>query len=200
MDLEKKIRKMGFSGSTYLEVIAILYRGTEIVNIVPLGFILKKGKLVARIFRGSRTYKLITEGNTDRGRICIAKDATLFYLAIFKKEEALKTFNKLCTAYIDFNIVKVELKRNYANIYGEPVGVKIVDRVPKGFTRASAAVVEALVWLSKIPYVDKRRKAIYENYVKMCVEVIRRSSRSRRYRAIAQDIVKYLQNSTSYLS
>lgn len=194
MDLGKTLKKMGFSSSTYLEAVVMFSKGSEAVNVVPLGFILRKGMLIARIFRGSKTYKLVTEGMVDRGRLCITEDAILFYLAIFKKEEALKAFNRFCRAYVDFDIVKVEFRKDHVVLYSKPVGVEIVDRVPKGFVRASAAIVEALVWLSKIPYVDKRRRNLYKNYVKMCINVIYRSSRSRRYRMIARDISKYLQS------
>lgn len=200
MNLEKTLRKIGFSGSTYLETVVVLFRGSEVVNIVPLGFVLKKGTLMARVFRGSKTYKLVAEGAVNRGRLCITRDAMLFYLSIFKKEEALKAFNRLCSAYVDFDIAKVEPRKTHLVLYCRPAGVEIIDRVPKGFIRASAAIIEALVWLSKIPYTDKSRRSLYEDYVRMCISIVYRSSRSRRYRAIAQDISRYLHNLAQHLN
>lgn len=191
------LKRMGFSSSTYVEAVVLLFKDGRFMNVVPLGIKLKNGVFIIRIFKGSRTYKLVAEGMVDSGRICLTNEATAFYLAMFKKEEAMGILKKFCDAFIDFEIINVEPKKNYVVLYGEPKSLEIVDRMPKGFTRASAAIIEAMVWLSKIPYIDKERRSIYENYVRMCIETVYRSSRSKRYRAIARDIVNRLENMIS---
>lgn len=190
----KKLKKIGFSSNTYIEAISILQdKEKKKLNIVPLGFKLKKQYIVARIFRNSRTFNLILDNATRNGFICVTSDAKLFYYSIFEKNKAMNmiTSKRICDAVIDFIIEFIDFSKNsnkYITIYLKPLSIEINRRTPRGFTRASALIIEALIWLTKIPYVSKNLRIYYAEYINLCIEGVYRSTTSSLYRSIARNI------------
>lgn len=191
------LKRIGFSSTTYLEAIALLYgHDGGMVNVVPLGFKLKDGYIVSKIYRGGRTYEAIVGNLVRGGCICITQDARLFYLSIFEKDRAVKLFTNredVCDATIEFTIESTNSERSGVLMYAKPSAVKILRRIPRGFTRASASIIEALVWLTKIPYTSKEKRAELIKHVELCLESIYRSSRSKVYRSIARKIYTKMQ-------
>ncbi|MEM1678245.1 MAG: DUF447 family protein [Ignisphaera sp.] len=186
------LKRIGFSSTTYLEAVALLYGDDgSIVNVVPLGFKLRDGYIVSKVYRGGRTYEAIVGNLVRSGCICITQDARLFYLSIFEKDRAIKLFTNredVCDAIIEFAIESTDSERNSILMYAKPLAVKILRRIPRGFTRASASIIEALVWLTKIPYTSKKKRAELVKHIELCLESIHRSSRSKIYKSIARKI------------
>lgn len=194
----RRLRRIGFSNTAYLEAVAVLKdeRG-NLVNVVPLGFRLRGEHIVVRIFRGSRTYDIFVSGIAREGLICVTQDAKLFYYSIFDKDRAVEVLSKgrACAALVNFEVETVDVgSRGYALATLRPTGVKILRRVPQGFVRASALAIEALVWLTKIPHVSRRLKLYYAEYVRMCLDGMRRSAKSAAYKSMAKSIEEKLRN------
>uniref|UniRef100_A0A7J3QER4 DUF447 family protein n=1 Tax=Ignisphaera aggregans TaxID=334771 RepID=A0A7J3QER4_9CREN len=68
--------------------------------------------------------------------------------------------------------------------------MKILKRYPKGFNRASAAIIEALIYYTKMPFVneDEKKRALLK--IEMCRETVYRSSENPMYRKIIDEIIK----------
>lgn len=194
----RRLRRMGFSSTAYLEAIAVLKDGRgSVVNVVPLGFRLRGERIAVRIFRGGRTYDIVVGGLAKAGTICVTQDARLFYYSVFDKGKAIEMLSKgrVCNALVDFEIESVETGgRGYALAILRPTEVRISRRTPQGFVRASALAIEALVWLTKIPHVSRGLRLRYAEYVRMCLEGMRRSAKSSTYRAMAKAIEERLRN------
>ncbi|MCS7128318.1 MAG: DUF447 family protein [Sulfolobales archaeon] len=191
----KLLRRMGFTSNTFLETIALVLNGEgNVVNVLPLGIKLSRGRLYARVFKGSRTYEALKKGVIRRGVICITQDAKLFYLSIFKKNEAIEaiTEESACDAAVDFNVDSIHMGKEYIAIYLKPIAIRMLRKIPRGFSRAPALIIEALVWLTKLPYVDEIKRREYISYIRYCIEGIYRSSKSRVYRNIAKEIYEAL--------
>ncbi|MEM4041164.1 MAG: DUF447 family protein, partial [Ignisphaera sp.] len=187
------LKRIGFSSSTYLEAITILYKDNgDIANIVPLGYRLRDSNIVTKVYRGSRTYQILISNKSKRGCICVTQDAELFYLSIFDKEKAIDLFlnkqKKVCDAVIEFSIEGIENRKDSIVIYVKPLTVKILRKTPRGFTRASALIIEALIWLTKLPYTPETEREKLVKRIEFCLESINRSSRNKKYRLIAREI------------
>lgn len=191
----KVLRSMGFSSSTFLETITLMLDGEgNVVNVLPLGIKLLRRKLYARVFKGSKTYEALKKGVIGGGTIYVTQDARLFYLSIFKKSEAVEAIIKgdACDAAVDFNVDSICMGKRYIAIYLKPIAVRIFRKTPRGFSRAPALIIEALVLLTKLPHVDETRRREYISYIRYCIEGVYRSSKSRVYRNIANEISKAL--------
>ncbi|MCS7111510.1 MAG: DUF447 family protein [Ignisphaera sp.] len=192
-DVLRLVRRIGFSKTTYLEAIAVFTDGAgAVLNTVPLGFKLRDGYIVSRVFRGGRTFSIVVSGLARQGYICVTQNPKLFYLSLYEKDRAIQLLNTrrrgLCDARVEFSIEFTENHSSSVVIYLKPTAVAISRRIPRGFTRASASIIEALVWLTKIPYArGGRRKRIIE-HVEHSLESVSRSSRSSVYRSIARKI------------
>lgn len=190
----KLIKKIGFSRTTYLEAVTIFYDSSDssVLNIVPLGFKLRENYIVSKIFRNSRTFNIIVNNLTKQGCICVTQDPRLFYLSIFEKNKAVELFTtkrkNLCDAEIEFSIEYTENYRNNLIVYFKPTKITIYRKIPRGFTRASASIIEALIWLTKIPYARKEKKIKLIKHIEYSLESVARSSKSSVYKSITQKI------------
>lgn len=199
----RKLKRIGFSSSTYLEAVAVLQNSKgETLNVVPLGFKLVGGFIVVRVYRGSRTYELVISRGASRGFICVTQDPRLFFYAVFDKAKALALIEKkrCCEAVVYFGVDSVELdeQRGYAMVSLRPVDVVVSRRAPRGFTRASAMLIEALVWFTKAVQtpLDRDTKSLYLSYVEMCVRSVYRSTSSGLYRSMARRVLEELKRFT----
>jgi len=187
---------MGFSEKTYSEVIVTLLLD-NFVNSAPIGVLLLDDMLFSRVFKGSRTYELLRKGAKE-GTICVTHDPRLFYYSIIRKEKLKYIFIKGintpclsgCNGYVYFKVVKYNDLGDYLAVYMKPLSVYLRKSIPKTYNRASYAIIEALVYYSKIPYTTPKKICKYVEAIKHCVDIVYHSSRSRTYRAIARDILK----------
>jgi len=159
------LKDLGFSSDTYGETI-IAFLGSEdrdsIMSLMPMGFKLGDNcELVGRIFRGSLIYNIILGKKLDKIPciVCVTRSPQAFYLAVFDKKILIRRFEggrcprSYCDACINGELTVEGVEDDIINVSIRPLSVKINRRMPLVFDRASAAIIEALVWYTKIPYV-----------------------------------------------
>ncbi len=198
MNTCRELRKLGFSENTYGETIIAFYNNGNIINIMPMGFTLYSGKstcgLTGRVFKGSMIYDLIInkELNKIECKICITKDPRAFYHSVFSKKYIINKLKKgslsYCDVYINGIITVNDVRNDSIKVVIDLTNIKFVRRSPKVFDRASAAIIEALVWYTKIPYMPCNKVKQILIREKFYLETVRRTSRKRIYRHIINDI------------
>lgn len=159
------MKDLGFSSDTYGETIIAFLGGEDgdsIMSLMPMGFKLNDNcELVGRIFKGSFIYNVILEKKISKIPciVCITRSPQTFYLAIFNKKILIRRFKggrcprSYCDACVDGELTMEGVGDDIINVSIRPLSIKINRRVPLVFDRASAAIIEALVWYTKIPYV-----------------------------------------------
>jgi hypothetical protein len=159
------LKDFGFSSDTYGETIIAFLSGEggdSIISLMPMGFKLSDNcELVGRIFKGSFIYNVILEKKISKMPciVCITRSPQTFYLTIFNKKILIRRFKggrcprSYCDACVDGELTVEGVGDDIINVSIRPLSIKINRRVPLVFDRASAAIIEALVWYTKIPYV-----------------------------------------------
>jgi len=183
------LKDFGFSSDTYGETI-IAFLGSEdgdsIMSLMSMGFKLDDNcELVGRIFMGSLIYNIILEKKLDEMPciVCITRSPQTFYLAVFNKMMLIKRFKgkrcpkTYCDACIDGELIIKGMDSDVIDVSIRPLSIRINRRMPLVFDRASAAIIEALVWYTKIPYVPCNE--VYEilNRLKIYRETVSRASK-----------------------
>ena len=81
--LSKTISRLGLKDDTFVETVALFLIGDK-QDVMALGIKVRNGYLYARIFRGSKTYSDIIEGQKLKivCRICITGNPITFYLSL----------------------------------------------------------------------------------------------------------------------
>ncbi len=196
IEMYRSLLSMGFSEDTFIETVVLVRKDSNIVNVLPLGLKYnRQGILLAKIYRGSRTHDLILKGLANRFTICLTQKPETFYYAIFRKDIIIKTFNevkcprKLCDACIDTEIQSIEQGEDHLEVNLRTMNIIISQGYPKGFTRASAAIIEALIYYTKLPFISEEEKRKYVERIKIMREIVYRSSKKNIYREMIDDIV-----------
>ncbi|MEM2185171.1 MAG: DUF447 family protein [Candidatus Methanomethylicia archaeon] len=202
-NLMKILDSLEFSSDTYIETVTLFYVNGKLMGLMPLGMKKLNSQFFARIFKSSRMYNTILnleDLSRVKCKICISSNPITFYYAIFKKEKLVKAFmgknysRKFCDACIDATMTSYEKDQEFLKIYLKPIEIYIVRRYPKGFNRASAAIIEALVHYTKIPFVNMEEQKRLILKIEMCMETVYRSSEKPTYRAIIEEIFKRAKN------
>jgi len=198
VEKRKLLERLGFSLDTWGEVVVVFFRDSDVVGLMPLGLRLSEScTLVGRLYKGSKLYNYILSTGVEelRCRVCVSGDPQLFYVAIFEKDRVAKAFEKsfcpksLCCACLAglcrFHCVEGE----------EIIGLELsVDEVavrkamPTVFTRASAALIEALVWLTKMPYMECEDVGKVLERIEFLREVVYRSSNRKLFQSLADKV------------
>ncbi len=201
MVTSSELKRLGFSKGTVSEVLLSLSLGNE-VNIAPMGVRLgSHAELIVKIFAGCRTYDLVRRGARDYV-INISTDPLLFYYAVFNKGMlALRPARYVkaprlagCEAYVEAERSAVSHGKDYLILRLSPIYLEYRRTFPKAFNRAAPAIIEALIYYTKIPYlkrsgkIEKAREAL--DRIRECAEVVEHSTRSRKLRSVMQSIVK----------
>mgnify|MGYP001770797109 FL=1 len=199
MNTCRELRKLGFSRDTYGETVTIFYGDyNDIINVMPMGFKLYVDEescgLTGRVFRGSMIYDLINSKGLSEVRcsICITKDPRAFYYSIFRKRYMIDALKRgvpnYCDAFINGTMVVSGTDDDSIRVIVRLQSVDLITRNPRVFDRASAAIIEALVWYTKIPYVSCNKVRQILDREKFYLETVRRSSRKGIYRRMINDI------------
>lgn len=197
--LSKTISRLGLTEETFVETVALFHIGDK-WDVMALGIKVRNGYLYARIFRGSKTYSDIidSQGLKITCRICITGNPITFYYSIFRKSaltrcySEVKCVKRFCDAYIDAVIEDMRATDSYIEVFLKPTDISVVRRYPRGFNRASAAIIEALVHYTKMGYVDGDEKRKIVLRIEMCRETVYRSSEDPTYRKIIDRIAKQI--------
>ena len=191
------IKKLGFNKWVYGETISISYRDHSIGSLMPLGVLFNGQLLYARIYRGSSMYTSIMGLNYSNISINICNDPVLFYHAIFNKDVLLGKVVysngvpniKSCDAYIAAKVSRIDKYRDYIIVYMDPIKAVIKHKQPKVYNRAAFAIIEALVYYTKLQYVGKDLASKYIEMIRFFTNIVHRSSSRRIHRKIIMDIL-----------
>jgi len=194
------LENLGFSKTRVSEVLLTLNLGGE-VNAAPMGVRLSKhGLPIIRVYAGSRTYIMIKSGAKDYV-LNVTSDPEVFYWAVLKKEYLrFKSSRRVtapriagCQAYVECVLESIKFGRNYLRAELRPVYIEYVKVKPKAYCRAQPAIIEALVYFTKLKYLLSvgdlsKAKALLEN-IKHCENVVRHCTTQRKLRKIAKEIL-----------
>lgn len=192
-----ELKKLGFNSQTYSEVIVTVKHG-GLVNSSPIGVLARRGTLYFKLYEGSRTYLIFSE----RPRDCvlnITSNPKLFYYAIFAKEKLKYTPGSRtlsprivgCEGYVECEVGNLDFRTDYLRVEVKPILLDFKTIHPKTFNRAEPALIEALVWLTKLRGVSDNLDyyKVLER-IKYNVETIYKSSRRRDLRRLARSVLR----------
>ncbi len=195
IEISRLLLNIGLNKDIFIESVVVVKNNDEIINVLPLGLKYDRGFLIANVYRGSRTYELLSNGLANKFTICITQKPETFFYAIFRKDIAIKLFTeskcsrKLCDVCIDAEIRDIEQEDQFIRVVLHPVQAIVVHGYPKGFTRASAAIIEALIYFTKMSFATEEEKRKYFERIKLMKEIVYRSSERGIYRELIDDIV-----------
>ena len=204
MDVMRELRRLGFRANMFGEVIVVFFHThSSSIFTVPLGLRLAAEGLKARIYPGTRTRKVLESESFDRCCICITTDPLLFYRAtLYRERLRYKTIGsdgeeylclRQCDAYILCRVVKRYTSRRFLYLVLKPVKLVCSRHRPRVVNRATLAVLEALIYLTKMPYVDVATREHYLNMMQMLMEIVKRCTTSKAIRIAMQDILQRAQ-------
>jgi len=192
------LRKIGFSSLNYSETLLTI-RFNNVDYTIPFGVLYRKGLLYGRIYHGSRMYDYL-KSNVSHATICVTSNPLLFYYAVFDKSRLKYTYRSVsgldyplingCDAYIYCTVYKRIVRRDRVNVWFKPVEVEVEHRYPRVFNRGLYAIVEALVYYTKLEYVSNSDRLKYVKYIEQCRESVYRSCKSKRLRRVIDHIYK----------
>ncbi|MDK6029204.1 DUF447 family protein [Ignisphaera sp. 4213-co] len=204
-NINSALLELGFSENTYAETVALFLWNSN-KHVMALGLRFRNGFLYSRVFKGSKMYEVLRSSEKAENIqciVCISSNPVLFYNAVLNKSEVLKCFENLecfksfCDASIETVVANSIVSDEFVEVFLKPIKIGIYRRIPRVFTRASAAIIEALVWYTKMVFADESRRREYLNRILMLRDVVYRSSLNKVYREIIDDVVVHAQ---SYVS
>ncbi len=193
MKINTLLRKIGFLEKTYNETIILVDKDI----VMPLGIYIVNGMFYARVYKGSRLYNYLSKVGNElvEAYLCIPRTPLLFYMVIFEKDKVVSiekrgfTCIKDCSACIKCDIQKIKVEIENYVIKLTPTKAIVLKKIPYVYHRFEHAIVEALVYYTKIPYVSERKALEYLKKILWCKEIVYHSTYSRKYRRIINNIV-----------
>ena len=190
------LAELGFSSDTWGEVVVVFYSESKVVGLMPLGLKLTENcTLTGRLYSGSRLYNHITSTKITelKCKVCVTQDPLLFYTAVFEKSRGAEIFAREECPREHCDMCITGLCRFHSR--GEIIDLKIeVEEyvlcrdMPRVFTRATAAIIEALVWLTKLPHAECKDLSVVLERVEFLVRVVEKSSQRKLYKELAEFI------------
>lgn len=192
-------RQMGFNCSSYSETIVVV-GGKREYYVVPLGLKLCGKNLVARVYRNTGLYRFL---RTRLGRekigvsVCVTSDPVLFYKTVLHRDQ-VEVVREPCSSIPVVKGCSGYITGYVGNFYEKELSLELyidVDKawytriVPKTIVRAEYAVIEALVYLTKMPYYDSSYQEELYRRITWCQEIVYRSSENTVLRNIIDEIV-----------
>ncbi|RJS90841.1 DUF447 family protein [Candidatus Bathyarchaeota archaeon] len=194
------LENLGFSRSTYSEVILTVKLG-KIVNSAPMGALLNdQGEICLRIYRNQRTYRMIVNGAKDCV-LNITDNPVLFYNTIFEKEKISYISAKRvssprilnCKAYVECLINDIEIHEDFVKAFLKPLLIDTAkEKNIKTYNRAGPAIIEALICYSKLLHfknIDRERAKILKKRIEIFKEIVYHSTTDSTLRKIASKIL-----------
>jgi len=140
------------------------------------------------------------KSNVSHATICVSSNPLHFYYAVFDKSRLKYTCRSVagvdyplingCDAYIYCSLYKRIARSDRVIVWFKPVEVEIREKYPRVFNRGLYAIVEALVYYTKLEYASNSDRLKYVKYIEQCRESVYRSCKSRRLRSIIDRIYK----------
>ena len=194
------LHRLGFNCETFSETIVVLGDERE-YYISPLGVKLCGDKLVARIFKNTKLHKMVAS-HCRECSICVTSDPLLFYKAVLDRSSLRVIASRRvavpsidgCDAYVEGRVGEKKDKGLYTEISISPLDVSYEEKPPSTYNRAGPAIIEALVYITKIPYFEKSEQERFYIKILWCREIVYHSSTSELLRRIIDDIVARANN------
>ncbi|PTD93963.1 hypothetical protein C9439_05010 [archaeon SCG-AAA382B04] len=154
--MNKKLENLGFEKDRTIETILLTKKQGQI-NLAPIGIRRKEQDfLEAKIYKTTQAYSVLNEG--DIVSLNLTNDAELFFKSIFDKKIETEDFKIKKSDYIIKSRCKrIIEKENYIITHLIPKEVIKNKETKKGYCRANSAIIEALVYYTKLDY-EKRDK------------------------------------------
>lgn len=194
MYIIKLLKKMGFHTLTYNEVIITIMKN-NVEYSMPIGLKRVKNRLIGRIYRETRLASILSK-DIKKATICVSKNPLLFYYVVLEREKLRYTRIREgeacivdCEACIICNIKDFSRIGKWIKIELEPIHIIIENIYPRVYHRADYGIIEALIYYTKIPYVDQALAMKYYEYLKVFRETVYRSSGDKRLRDIIDNII-----------
>ena len=194
------LEKLGFSRSTYSEVI-LTVRLEEMINAAPMGVLLNEGgKIYLRVYKGQRIHDMIVNGAEDCV-LNITSDPILFYNAIFEKEKisycpAERVSSpriRDCDAYVECSIINVTGHGEYVKAFLKPLLINVAERAVSAYHRAGPAIIEALICYTRLLYfkdADREKAESLKKMIGIFRDIVYHSTENNRLREIATKILE----------
>lgn len=189
------LKRIGFSKTTFSETIITINCISEYYT-TPIGFKIDKGELVARVYKNTKLFEFLIRSDC-KYCLCITSNPLLFYRSVldrsslkyrFIEEIGAECIDK-CDMYVKLDRIRVIDRGNYVFINFKPINVIVINKYPRVFRRVDYAFIEALIYYTKLPFVDREIRLNLLERIKWCREVIYRSSKYRLYRELINNIV-----------
>lgn len=194
-------RQMGFNCSSYSETIVVVGDKRE-YYVAPLGLKLCGRNLVARIYRDTGLHRFLKTrlGKEKIGvSVCVTNDPVLFYKTVLHRDQvevevvretdSFTPVVKGCSGYVTGYVDRFYEKSLFLELYIEVDKAWYTKVIPKTIVRAEYAVIEALVYLTKIPYYDSSYQEELYRRITWCQDIVYRSTENIVLRKIINEIV-----------
>ncbi len=194
LNIYKTLYRLGFRTNTYNETILTLSSRDKVLNSLPVGIIYTKKKFKIKIYSGTQTYLLLKKYGEISPCICVSNNPVIYYYSVFEK-------NKLeyciiddyycisgCEAYVLSSLERVIDMNQYLYIYLEPRKIIVRDKYPKTIHRSRYAVIEALIYYTKTPFIEHRELDKIYQYMEHCRYIVNRSSQNSIYNKLFEKI------------
>ena len=198
VSIDRVLRKMGFSSTTYNETILTI-KWVDGIYTMPFGVLYTRGFLRGRVFRGSKVYEVFKQ-KPRYASLCVTHNPLLFYKAVFEKERiryrdcVVNGLSQPCIMGCDacvFTVVEnLVFRSDRVWVELKPIDIRVFNKYPRVFHRVDHAIVEALVYYTKIPFVSRGEACKYYGYILACRETVYRSSKYTAYRRIIDSILE----------
>ncbi|MEM4785850.1 MAG: DUF447 family protein [Desulfurococcaceae archaeon] len=197
------LKKIGFSSTGITETIITIECGNMLYS-TPIGFKLCRDKLVAKVYKNTLLHELLSRKDCKLC-LCITSSSMLFYRSVLERDYLkyiyLKDVDRKCIqncdSYINLDLIDIIDRKQYSLHYFKPFKIIIANTYPKGFHRYDYAIVESLVYLTKMTYVDENTRLSYYERILWCRDIVYRTCSNRFIRVLINNIVekasKYLE-------
>jgi len=197
----KILRELGFSPTTFSETIVVTEISNGIWNCAPMGVKLENGNLYFYVYEGARTLDALRRKKYLT--INIVYDVSVFMKCIFKKcsnEELYEPSSKFpiphiasADAYIECELLSLKEVNGKFKAVCKPINVVIKRSIPRTFNRAFPAIIEALIYYTKIkPFkrlkLKRELKKLIERLIH-CKYIVEHSTSNREYLEYIEKII-----------
>lgn len=153
--MNEKLKKLGFEANRIIETI-LLIKAREKIKNSPIGVKLDKNQLLtATIYKTNQIYKNIKKHSV--ASLNITNKAKLFYDSVFNKKLKTNGLRLEKSHYtIKGEIIELKKQKNYLIVKISPNEIEKNNEMVKGYCRANSAIIEALIYYTKLGYKDKK--------------------------------------------
>ena len=197
----KILRELGFSPTTFSETIVVTEISNGIWNCAPIGVKLENNNLYFYVYEGTRTLDALRRNKYLT--INIVYDISVFMKCVFKtcsNEGLYELSSKFpiphivsADAYVESELLSLEEVNGKFKAVCNPINVVIKRNIPRTFNRAFPAIIEALIYYTKIkPFkklkLERELNKLMERLMH-CKYIVEHSTSNREYLEYIEKII-----------